>query len=252
MSPPGPTAAAAAVSIAWLCSFAPAPATAQMPEFTIGAAGAAVELRSVLDGNLETYTGFLYGGEGSVRWNRLTLRLGYGQGSLERANVRFTDRQFADGYARIDVTVLPGLEFGAGPHARAYSTGSPSGPSLLRLAIGGGTAREARRWLLWELHGRYEAPVIAPVFALYADGWLTRPGRLNPQEVYYGGRGGEVGLRVNTGSPPLTVRFGYAIDEIRLGPNVRRETVERVMIAVGVTWGASQDGAAAVAPARQR
>jgi hypothetical protein len=135
-------------------------------------------------------------------------------------------------------------------HAAAMwrsSTGSPGGPSLLRLALTGDRHEEARRWLLWELHGSYARLVIPDLIGIYADGWWTRPGRINPGETYHGGRGGEVGLEARPAWPPLALRFGYAIDEIRIGSQGRRETVERVTLTIGYTIGGGSREAAAAA-----
>ena len=223
---------------------APTSARAQAAEAEVSAAGTAVELRSVINGNRETYRGFLAGVEGRVAWDRLALRLGYGQGPLDRTFVDFHGRSFVDGYARVDVRVIDRLELGIASRARAYSAGSPSGPSLLRMAISGAQQTGVRRWLLWELHGRYDREVIPELIGIYADGWWTRPGRINPDETYYGGRGGEVGLAVRPDWPPVAVRFGYAIDEIRIG-NVGRETVERVTLTVGYAIGRARPEATA-------
>lgn len=210
--------------------------SAQAVQGEVAAAGTAVEVRSVLEGNRETYRGFLAGLEGRVRWDRLSLRLGYGQGPLDRTFVDFRGRSFVDGFARMDVRVIDKLELGVAARARAYSAGAPSGPSLLRMAVTGAQQAGVQRWLLWELHGRYERLVIPELIGIYADGWWTRPGRINPDETYYGGRGGEVGLSVQPDWPSIAVRFGYAIDEIRIG-NQRRETVERVTLTLGYSLG---------------
>ncbi|MGH7501953.1 MAG: hypothetical protein ACREL7_09370 [Longimicrobiales bacterium] len=220
-------------------------AEAQLLQGSVAAAGSAVELRSVLNGNRETYRGFLVGFEGRVTWNRLGLRAGYGQGPLDRTFVDFNDRQLVDAFTRLDVLVVEGLELGIAVRGRAYSAGSPSGPGLLRLAVGGGQQAGVKRWLLWEIHGRYERRVLPELLGVYADGWLTRPLRVNPGEVYHGGRGGEVGLSVEPGAPPVTVRFGYAIDEIRIGSLGRRETVERVTLSIGYAIGGVRGGSAA-------
>lgn len=220
--------------------------SAQAVQGEVSAAGTAVEVRSVLEGNRETYRGFLAGLEGRVRWDRLSLRLGYGQGPLDRTFVDFRGRSFVDGFARVDVRVIDKLELGIAARARAYSAGSPSGPSLLRMAVTGAQQAGVQRWLLWELHGRYERLVIPELIGIYADGWWTRPGRINPDETYYGGRGGEVGLSIQPDWPPIALRFGYAIDEIRVG-NLRRETVERVTLTLGysIGGGSSRDAVAA-------
>jgi hypothetical protein len=230
-----------------LLATTPTMGMAQSIEAAVSAAGTAVEVRSVESGNLETYRGFLAGIESRVAWDRVSLRLGYGQGPLDRTYVDFRGRSFVDGFARLDVRVIDGLALGIAGRARAYSTGSPGGPSLLRLALTGDRHEEARRWLLWELHGSYARLVIPDLIGIYADGWWTRPGRINPGETYHGGRGGEVGLEARPAWPPLALRFGYAIDEIRIGSQGRRETVERVTLTIGYTIGGGSREAAAAA-----
>jgi len=210
------------------------------PDFALAILARAIDLDSYFPGNATSFRGYLYGAEGRVTWQRLSLIGSYSQGSLDRANVGFTGRQFVDAAVSLDASPLPGLRLGAGPRARAYSNGEPAGPGLLRIAIVRERPNGIRRWLRLDIHGRYETALIAPIVRSYAALHYSPVASVNDGEVFEHARGAEVGLKLRIGDPPLTARFAYDIDEMRLGQPGRRETLERVTFALGVALGGAR------------
>jgi hypothetical protein len=211
-----------------------------IPDFGVSILTRAIDLDSYFPGNATSFRGFMYGAEGRIAWYRLSLVASYAQGSLERANVEFTGRQFVDAAVNLGGSPLPGLRLGVGPRAFAYSNGEPAGPGLLRIAITRERANGIRRWLRLDLHGRYETTLVSPIVTSFAALHYSPVASVNNGEVFEHGRGAEVGLQVRIGDPPLTARFAYDIDEMRLGRPGRRETLERVTFALGVALGGAR------------
>jgi len=188
----------------------------------VGAAlwGAGVKARSVYPGGTEALSGPVVGFDARVSTGRWGLRIGYGQGSLDPDTLGPDPRDYVDGYVDVGFRPIPALEIGLGPYARAYISD-----------------RGTQRWLFWQLRARYEAGIIAPDVRGYAEVWNGFAGGVNAAEPYDGSRGGAAGLHWRVArfrGAPVTLTIGYLIDAARAGGGVRRETVERTWLAIGV------------------
>jgi hypothetical protein len=190
---------------------------AQRPRIGATLYGSALEARSVLPGAGEALSGNAFGGEGRVLWRRLTVAVGYGQGSLDPDTAGPAARDYVEGYALLGGRVLSWLELRAGPHARAYVT--PAG---------------TQRWLFWELRARFDAPVVTDWIRGHAELWGVVSGSVNVAESFGSARGGTAGVTARLGGTPLWARLQYGIDEARLANGTRRETVEALTLALGV------------------
>jgi hypothetical protein len=203
-----------AVGIAALLSATPA--RGQRPDVSFAAWGSGITVRSLYPGGAERLAGSILGGEGAIRWRRLSLRVLYGEGSVKPDTAGPADRDVVDGLVLLGASPVAGLDLMVGPQARAYVTGA-------------GT----QRWLFWVLRARYEASVLAPLIKGYAEAWAAVSGSVSVSEAYDSDRGGAAGLVVRPGDGRFSVRLAYAVEETRLGSGARRETIEGVSIALG-------------------
>src|SRR5437016_1188866 len=145
-------------------------------------------------------TGTVVGGQGSVALGRLELALGYVQGKIGPEGAGSPGQDLVEGVALLGVRPAPWLRVAAGPHARSYM-------------LTGGTQL---RWVFWGL-------------------WRALSASVNAPEAFDHAQGGEAGMVLHLARAPLELRLGYRIDHAVLGGGTRLETVDGMVIGVGLS-----------------
>jgi hypothetical protein len=69
----------------------------------------------------------------------------------------------------------------------------------------------------------------------YAELWRVVAADVNVPESFDHGQGGEAGMIVRLARAPLEGRIGYRIDHAVLGGGTRLETVDGVVIGIGLS-----------------
>ncbi len=173
---------------------------------------------SAIGPSTQTLSGWAFGGDGSVGWRRLSLYVGYWQGSLNPDSVGTASRDVVEGYVLLGGKILPWLELRAGPHAWAYTANA-------------GT----QRWALFEARGRAEGALIGKTLSTYFELWTALGGDVNAAQSFGSGLGGQGGIVYHDRRLPLWGRLGYSVEQARLTGDVWKETVQRVVLGFGYT-----------------
>lgn len=192
-------------------------AAAQTLRPTLGASVVAARLRSQLPAGTDRLSGAAFAGEGSLSLGRFVLSVGYLQGQVARGGAGTSARDLIEGRALLGVRPVPWLMVGGGPRGRAYVL--PSG---------------TQRWLFWELRARAEARFIGSAANGYVELWRAISADVNVPERFDHGQGGEAGLILRLARAPLEARVGYRIDHAVLGGGSRLETVDAVVVGLGL------------------
>jgi hypothetical protein len=106
-----------------------------------------------------------------------------------------------------------------GPHVRSYT-------------LTGGTPL---RWVFWELRARASGPFVGSAGRGYVELWRALSASVNAPESFDHAQGGEAGMIVHLARAPLELRLGYRIDHAVLGGGARLETVDAVVVGVGLS-----------------
>jgi hypothetical protein len=182
-----------------------------------GASLATTRLRS--DGkNPFTGAGSAFLGQGALSIGRLRLTVSYLQGTLDPDGTLGASRPLVEGTVLLGVRALDWLTLETGPHARAYT-------------LTAGT----ERWLFWELRARASSAFVGSAVRGYAELWRVVAADVNVPESFDHGQGGEAGMIVRLARAPLEGRVGYRIDHAVLGGGTRLETVDGVVIGIGLS-----------------
>ena len=183
-----------------------------------GASLATTRLRS--EGkNPFTGAGSAFLGQGALSIGRLRLTMSYLQGTLDPDGALGAARPLVEGTVLLGVRVLDWLTLETGPHARAYT-------------LTAGT----ERWLFWELRARASSAFVGSAVRGYAELWRAVAADANVPEPFDHAQGGEAGMIVRLARAPFEGRLGYRIDHAVLGGGSRLETVDGVVIGVGLAW----------------
>src|SRR5213076_1420584 len=142
------------------------------------------------------FSGAAFGAEGTVSLGRVQLGLSYLRGRP-----------------------VEWLTLSAGPHARAYAANG-----------------QTQRWVYWELRMRAAKPFIGTAVRGYAELWRAVAADANVPEQFDHAQGGEAGMIVRFARAPIEARVAYRIDHAVLGGGSRLETVDGVVIGVGLAW----------------
>jgi hypothetical protein len=191
---------------------------AQLPRGLALEAGAArlrLEERSGADTTLFSGSGFVV--EGRLAAGPVGLELGYTQGTLESDQAGGPGRDVVEGRALLGVRPVSWLELAVGAHARAYLT--PAGTV---------------RWTFWRTRARAEGALLTPMLRTYLELWAAPLTSVNEPEGGGAASGGEGGLRARIPGSPVWVRLAYAIDRAALKGDARVETLDGVILALGV------------------
>ncbi len=158
-------------------------------------------------------------GQGALALRRLQLTVSYLQGTLDPDGALGASRPLVEGTVLLGVRALEWLTLETGPHARAYT-------------LPGGT----ERWLFWELRARAGTAFVGSAVRGYAELWRVLAADVNVPESFDHAQGGEAGMILRLSRAPLEGRLGYRIDHAVLGGGTRKETVDGVLIGVGLRW----------------
>ena len=177
-------------------------------------------LHSERPSDIEEFTGSSFRGTGALTYGRLQLLVSYLQGSLDPDAGTGSSRDLAEGTVFVGARPFTWLTVEAGPHARAYT-------------LAGGTTQ---RWVFWELRARGTAAFVGSAVHGYAELWRALSADVNVSESFDHAEGGEAGMILRLARSPLEARVAYRIDYSVLGGGSRTETVDGVIIGVGVAW----------------
>jgi len=164
-------------------------------------------------------TGTVVGGQGSVALGRLELTLGYVQGKIGPEGAGARGQDLVEGVALLGVRPAPWLRVAVGPHVRSYM-------------LTGGTQL---RWVFWELRARASGAFVGSAGRGYVELWRALSASVNAPESFDHAQGGEAGMVVHLARAPLELRLGYRIDHAVLGGGTRLETVDGMVIGVGLS-----------------
>jgi len=168
---------------------------------------------------VDQLTGTVVGGQGDVALGRLELALGYVQGKIGPEGASAPGQDLVEGVALLGVRPAPWLRLAVGPHARSYT-------------LSGGTEL---RWVFWELRARVSGAFVGSAGRGYLELWRALSASVNAPEPFDHAQGGEAGMVVHLARAPLELRLGYRIDHAVLGGGTRLETVDGVVIGVGLS-----------------
>lgn len=189
---------------------------AQTVHATVGGSVVSVRVRSRLPGNTRAWSGAAFGGEGSLGTGRVFLSAGYRQGTLNPDGGTEPARDLVEGSVMLGVRLLKELTLAGGPYARTY-------------VFAGGT----QRWLFWELRARAEGTFIGSTVRGHAELWRALSTDVNVLEPLGHAQGGEAGMTVRV-SRLVEARLAYRIDHAVLGGGSRVETVDGLVVGVGL------------------
>jgi hypothetical protein len=190
---------------------------------TVGADLSAATVRSESGDDSEKVTGVLIGGVIAVEWWRLTLDMFYLEGTAEPQEAG-EGRDVIEGELLAGVRVLPWLGVKVGPHIRSY------------VLPGEGT----QRWVFWEVRLSAAARLGTPILTGYFEGWNALSSELDVAESLDRAQGLEGGLKFEPRGVPLWATLGYRMDHSRLAGGTRRETIEHVILGVGLAIGGNR------------
>jgi len=164
-------------------------------------------------------TGTALGGQGALALGRVELALSYVQGKIGPDGGGAPGQDLVEGVALLGVRPARWLRLAVGPHARSYT-------------LTGGTQL---RWVFWELRARASGAFVGSAGRGYVELWRALSASVNAPESFDHAQGGEAGMVVHLARAPLELRLGYRIDHATLGGGTRLETVDGVVIGVGLS-----------------
>jgi len=210
----------AVLALLALClSLPPARAAGQARYYAGGLVGAG-RLDSELGGPdtpRDELTGALFGFEGRASIWKLEVDVRYVTGTFEADGSRLA-LDLVEAELLLGVRPISWITLRVGPHARSFTPES------------GGTDR----WLFWEVRGRVEPAVLAPQLRTYFEIWAAVAGEVNFGSGFGGGRGLEAGLTYRLRQAPFWGRIGYRVDRGSLESGARKDSVQELLLVVGV------------------
>jgi len=164
-------------------------------------------------------TGTVLAGQGALALGRLELAVSYVQGKIGPEGASAAGQDLVEGVALLGVRPASWLRVAVGPHVRSYT-------------LTGGTEL---RWVFWELRARASGAFVGSAGRGYVELWRALSATVNVPEPFDHAQGGEAGMVVHLAHAPLELRVGYRIDHAVLGGGTRVETVDGVVIGVGLS-----------------
>jgi hypothetical protein len=192
-------------------------AAQERPGLSLVASGSWFQAGTKTHEGVARLKGIGVGGEGALTWGPAFLRGSINWAPLDPDGGPAVDTNYMEAFASLGAELLPGFTLGAGPHIWRYDRTS-------------GT----ESWSLWELRGRYEAPVVRSFVGAYVEAWGGALGGADGPQPIDNGRGGAAGLIVHPAAGPFGVRLSYSIDQVLF--TARRETVERVTLGLSFAY----------------
>ena len=208
------------VPVVLVAAFAAGAAQAQTLHPVATASLVTARVRSEVPAGTDQFTGSAFLSEGALALGRLQLGISYLQGKLDPdAGNGGASRDLVEGTVMLGYRPLDWLTLETGPHARAYSASG-----------------QTQRWVFWELRLRAAKPFIGTAVRGYAELWRAVAADANVPESFDHAQGGEAGMIVRLARAPLEATVAYRIDHAVLGGGARLETVDGVVIGVGLVW----------------
>jgi hypothetical protein len=155
--------------------------------------------------------------EARVHVSGFILGGGVLEGRLQPVGGPAAQRDLVQGTLFVGARPMPWLELSAGPVVRAYVTDSAS-----------------ERWVLWQARARVDAPIVAGSLATYAELWRAVASAVSLGPGAGRVQGGEAGVLFQPPQTRFWVRLAYRVDDALVGSVARSETVEAVLVSVGV------------------
>ena len=182
-----------------------------------GAAAALLRFRSTTPFGGEAMSGPAAGAQARMVIGPVAFEGSYLQGRLSPDTGSAPARDVADASLFLVARPAGWLALKAGPHLRSYITP-------------GGT----ERWMTWEGRARLSAELVPGLLRTYVEAWVAASADVNVGSGASGAQGGEAGLSLYPARSPLWVRLGYGFDQAKMKGNARTETLETLMLAVGL------------------
>ena len=179
---------------------------------------ATTRVRSEVPTGTSQFAGAVIGGEGTLALGRVQLDVSYVQGKVDPDGASGRGYDLVEGAVLVRARTVPWLTLGAGVHARSYT-------------LPGGT----QRWVFTELRARAAGLFIGSAVRGYVELWRAIGADVNVPEAFDHAQGGEAGMIVRLSRAPIVARIAYRIDHAVLGGGTRRETVDGVLIGIGVS-----------------
>lgn len=188
--------------------------------------GVGMRLNSQTGPSTQKWSGAAFGFQGQFLYlNRITLDLGYWQGTLN--GVGTGDKDVVEGFAQLGARPMNWLSLRVGPHAWTYVSDA-------------GT----QRWFLWEGRARAQGQVL-PAVQSYIEVWKVFSANVNVPQAFQTGLGGEGGLSLRIRDVPLIperlpvrIRLAYGIERVRMNgtqaQGSRAEVLDRLTLGLGV------------------
>lgn len=195
---------------------APRSGAAQGPRLRLGVSGAEMRIRETSTVGAGVASGFTPGAEGSLSIWKVRLEAQYLEGHLQQDSGSLGARDVVEGSVFAGIAPVDWVSVKFGIHARSYTSGG------------------TERWVFWETRIRAEAPLNGPAVRAYAEVWRALSSDITGTQSLDRGQGGQAGLVYDGARVPLWVRLGYGIEDVRLGGGARRQTVELLVLALGV------------------
>ncbi len=195
------------------------PLAAQLPGI-LGSANlglARQHFESSYPGGAESLSGALIIGQAGVALRPFSVDVAYGQGRLASSDGSSAARSVVEASVYVSRRVTPWLLLKAGPHIRAYSAPGST-----------------ERWVMWEAHARGDEPVITGLLSAYLEGWYAVVSTANVDPGGSGARGAEVGVMLRKPDSPVWAKLGYAVDQSSLKSNARTESMQSILVTVGI------------------
>jgi hypothetical protein len=159
----------------------------------------------------------VFGGHGAVDFGHFGLDASYVQGTVSPDGGGGAGFDLVEGRVRLAARPLDWLTLSVGPHARSY-----------------GLVSGTQRWVFWEVGARASSAFIGQAARGYVELWRAVATSVNVPEPFDHAQGGEAGMLVHLADVPFELRLAYRLDHAVLGGGSRRETVEGVVVAVGL------------------
>jgi hypothetical protein len=187
------------------------------PRAGVYGGGMSLRIRNELNGRVEELTNQvmvadLLGAAGPV-----VVEAQYAEGRLSPRTSLTAASNFVEGRVLAGVRPIKFLTIKGGPHARAAVL--PSG---------------TRRRLFWELHAAADAPLAGEIAGAHLEFWGALVGASNVHEKLDDARGGEAALMLHLPRSPAWGKLGFRVERARFDGGVRSETVESLVLAVGL------------------
>jgi len=185
----------------------------------VGIGPVSTQVSSTESGSTDQLSGVTFGGRVGLTYWKLVLDARYLEGTVKSGN---SERQedVVEGELLVGMVPLSWLALKIGPHVRSIVTT-------------GGT----QRWWFWEGRVRAHANLGTPLLRSYLEVWHVFSANVDLVEGYDSGNGIEGGLRATLSRLPFWAELAYRIDNSRLGGGDRIQTVEELILMIGVAFG---------------